>query len=35
MAAWRRDFVARARALAIRTREVYGAERYNEAYQAA
>jgi hypothetical protein len=32
---WRRDFVARARALAIRTREAYGAERCNEARKAA
>jgi hypothetical protein len=36
MAACRRDFVAlRARALATRTREMYGAERYIEVRKAA
>jgi hypothetical protein len=36
MAAWRaRHFVDRHSALAIRTREAYGAERYNEARKAA
>jgi hypothetical protein len=35
MAAWRRDFVAGTRALAIRKHEAYGSERYNKAYQMA
>jgi hypothetical protein len=35
MAAWRRDFVARARALATGAREAYGAKHYNEARKAA